>query len=224
MMHHRRWRRNLIVGVLLSVSGVVGLWGVGFWTPELIREALPAGTPGEKVSDVRALALLVQDVGAMMGMFFFTGLALWLGRRVSFGLSFLLCYVVVSFVFISLRSESQAYWMTPMVGFVTLTVFGGYTIYFPELFPTRLRATGVGMCYNVARILSAAIILLQTPLNNTFKSLVNAHQDFFASIGVTSPFRLGMVAMCTFYFVGIIALIWAPETKGKPLPTDDDKG
>src|SRR5713226_3314168 len=37
---HPRWRRNTIIGLILAISGVIGLWGIGFWTPELIREAL----------------------------------------------------------------------------------------------------------------------------------------------------------------------------------------
>ena len=64
----------------------------------------------------------------------------------------------------TLRSEMQAYFMLPLVGFVTLSVFGGYSIYFPEIYPTRLRSTGTAFCYNVARILTAAIVLLIGPI------------------------------------------------------------
>jgi len=223
MVRIPRWRRNTIIGVLLSVAGVVGLWGVGFWTPELIRDALPASMPADQVSKVRNLALLLQDVGALLGMFFYTWVALKLGRRASFGICFFLGWIVVSSVFIFLRTEWHAYLMTWMVGFVTLSVFGGYSIYFPELFPTRLRATGTGMCYNVGRIFAAAIIMFSTPINMFFKGLVGSHHEFFSKLGITSSFRLGMVTMCLIYFVGLITLIWAPETKGKPLPTDDDK-
>ena len=45
--------------------------------------------------------------------------------------------------------------MIPVLGFCNLSVFGGYSIYFPELYPTRLRSTGVGFCYNVGRIIAA---------------------------------------------------------------------
>lgn len=222
MFSHRRWRRNAIVGVMLSIAGVVGLWGIGFWTPELIEDALGGLSP-EQVGKVKAMATLLQDVGAFFGMFFFTLMALWLGRRMSFGICFVLCYVVVAFVFLSLRTATQAYWMTPMVGFATLSVFGGYAVYFPELFPTRLRATGTGMCYNVGRILSAAIILFGAPLQLGLKGTLESYSDILNRFGITSPFRAAAIVMCTIYVVGLIALIWAPETKGKPLPTDDDE-
>jgi MFS family permease len=142
-------------------------------------------------------------------MFVFTIMATRLGRRISFGLSFLAGFVVVSAVFLTLRSEMHAYLMLPLVGFVTLSVFGGYSIYFPEIYPTRLRSTGTAFCYNVARVLTAAIVLLAGPL-----------QAALRNAGVVQVFRWGAVILCSFYFIGIIALLWAPETKGRPLPED----
>jgi hypothetical protein len=221
MASHARWRRNVIVGVLLSISGVVGLWGIGFWTPELIRDALH-GVEDAKVGKVQTLALLLQDCGALFGMFFFTLMALWLGRKFTFALCFVLAYAVVTIVFLSLRSESQAYWMTPLVGFATLSVFGGYAVYFPELFPTRLRATGTAMCYNVGRVVSAVIIVYWGDLQRTLKEAHAANAEFLQQFGITSAFRAGAIVLCGIYVVGLIALIWAPETKGKPLPSDDE--
>ncbi len=203
-----RWRRSTLVGVGLAVAGVVGLWGVGFWSPELIREAL-AGTSREYQDKVIGGATALQDVGAFFGMFVFTLIATFMGRRIGFGVSFIAAFIVVSGVFLTLRAEWHAYVMLPMVGFVTLSVFGGYSIYFPEIYPTRLRSTGTAFCYNVARILTAAIVLLIGPIQQALKA---KH--------VTEVFRWGAVVLCCFYFLGLIALIWAPETKDKPLPED----
>src|SRR5205085_10157843 len=49
---HPRWRRNTLVGLLLAISGVVGLWGVSLWIPELIREALMNASPASRGSYV----------------------------------------------------------------------------------------------------------------------------------------------------------------------------
>ena len=218
MFTNPRWRRSTLVGVALAVAGVVGLWGVGFWSPELLNEALTPPEylgkqpPAEIVShigDVKSLGTLLQDVGAFFGMFVFTIMATRLGRRISFGTSFLAAFVVVSGVFMTLRSGMQAYFMLPLVGFVTLSVFGGYSIYFPEIYPTRLRSTGTAFCYNVARILTAAIVLLIGPI-----------QGLLRNLGVVEVFRWGAVILCCFYFLGLIALLWAPETKDQPLPED----
>jgi predicted MFS family arabinose efflux permease len=232
MWRHPRWRRNVVVGVVLSVAGVVGLWGVGFWSPELISEALRSASDEEK-NYHRGMVMFVQEIGALLGMFSFTFLALWLGRRVTFALCFTLAFVVVSLVFTRLHSVEQAYWMMPLVGFATLSVFGGYAIYFPELFPTRLRATGTGICYNVGRIVSAGVLLAKIPLRNLFESPAlkaqadaipasQAAAESFFGLLTRSPFRTVMVAVCAVYLLGILAVFWAPETKGKPLPTDDD--
>lgn len=199
---HPRWRRHAVVGLLLGVAGMIGLWGIAFFSPELITEAL-RGEPREKVDQVRALGTALQDAGAFCGMLAFTAVAAFLTRRLAFLLSFLVCLVTVASVFVGLKTEAQAYWMLPLMGFATLSVFAGYSIYFPELFPTRLRGTGVGFCYNTVRYLAAPAPALLGHL----------------SVWVGS-FRTAAVIMCSIYLVGLVALVWAPETKGKPLPED----
>jgi len=154
------------------------------------------------VDRVRSWGTAYQDVGSFFGMLAFTFAASFLGRRLAFGIGFPLCTVVTVFVFSSLKTATDAYWMLPMMGFAQLSLFAGYSIYFPEIFPTRLRGTGVGFCYNTVRYLSApAPILL----------------GYLASLW---SFRTAAVVMSSVFLVGLIALIWAPETKGQPLPED----
>lgn len=208
MFRHPRWGHNATVGLLLGLSGMFGLWGIGFFSPELISTALK-GAPQNVVDTVRAYGTALQDTGAFLGMMTFTFIASRWSRRLAFLIAFALCLVVTAFVFYFLRSAAQAYWMLPMMGFAQLAVFAGYSIYFPELFPTRLRGTGVGFCYNTVRYLAAPAPWLMGKL-----STVLMHK------GVDEPFRVAAVIMCSIFFVGMIALIWAPETKGKPLPED----
>lgn len=203
-----RWRRNAIVGLFLGLSGMFGLWGIGFFSPELISTAL-AGAPQSQVDTVRAWGLTFQDAGAFLGMIVFTYVASRWSRRKAFLGAFILCLFITAYVFMSLRSAIQAYWMLPMMGFAQLALFAGYSIYFPELFPTRLRGTGVGFCYNTVRYLAAPAPWLMGRLS----TLLKEHD-------VTEPFRVAAVIMCSIFLVGMVALIWAPETKGKPLPED----
>ena len=201
LFRDRRWRRNTIVGLFLGVSGMIGLWGIGFFSPELISTALK-GEPQEVVDRVRGLGTAFQDVGSFFGMVTFTVVASFLSRRLAFLGALMLSMLVTMFVFTSLHTASDAYWMLPMMGFAQLAVFAGYSIYFPELFPTRLRGTGVGFCYNTVRYLAAPAPIL------------------FGSLATVMTFRSAAVLMSTVYIVGAVALIWAPETKGKPLPED----
>lgn len=196
-----RWRRNTIVGLFLGVSGMIGLWGIGFFSPELISTALQ-GAPQDVVDTVRGWGTAFQDVGAFFGMVTFTIVASYVSRRLAFLGALLLSMLVTMFVFQSLKTATDAYWMLPMMGFAQLAVFAGYSIYFPELFPTRLRGTGVGFCYNTVRYLAAPAPIL------------------FGLLATQVSFRTAAVMMCSIYLVGVIALIWAPETKGQPLPED----
>ena len=196
-----RWRRNTVVGLMLGVSGMIGLWGIGFFSPELISTAL-AGAPQETIDTVRGWGTALQDVGSFTGMVTFTVIASVLSRRLAFFLAFLAGMFITAFVFNSLETATDAYWMLPMMGFAQLALFAGYSIYFPELFPTRLRGTGVGFCYNTVRYLAAPAPILLGYLSTLLS------------------FRTAAVLMSSVYLIGMVALIWAPETKGKPLPED----
>jgi hypothetical protein len=90
------------------------------------------------------------------------------------------------------------------MGFFTLGPFSGFTIYFPELFPTRLRTTGCGFAYNAARILAAA-----APFGIGF-------------LGKKYGFPQAASIVVFVYVLGFIGTWIAPETKGLPLPEDKD--
>jgi hypothetical protein len=107
----------------------------------------------------------------------------------------------------------QVYLLLPILGFATLSLFGGYSIYFPELYPTRLRSSGTGFCYNVGRVLAAAVIMFRIPI-----------RDALINTGSANVFRNLSVILAGVYLLGLLVLFWAPETKDKPLPTDDDAG
>lgn len=203
-----RWRRNTFVGICLGLAGMAGLWGIGFFSPELISTALK-GSPQTTIDIVRGYGTAFQDVGAFFGMLAFTIVATRFSRRLAFFCAYVLCLITTIFVFNNLRSGSDAYWMLPLMGFAQLSVFGGYSIYFPELFPTRLRGTGVGFCYNTVRYLAAFFPLMLGQLNVV---LIGQH--------VNEPFRKAATILSFIFVLGIIALFWAPETKGKPLPED----
>src|SRR5204863_495675 len=111
--------------------------------------------------------------------------------------------------FAFLHHRSDIFWMIPMLGFCNLLVFGGYSNYFPELYPTRLRSSGVGFCYNVGRVIAAL-----GPFTLGGLTVVFRHA------GYGSPFRAAAISLASIYLVGLIAVGFAPETRGKPLPEE----
>ena len=175
-----------------------------FLNRQLVEQALPGAiVPLQSYIDkVRSRGLLLQDAGALLGMIAFTFVASYLNRRRAFLGAFILCLFTTAFVFYSLDSETDAYWMLPLMGFAQLAVFAGYSIYFPELYPTRLRGTGVGFCYNVVRFLTVPFNVLMGLLSTWLS------------------FRTAAIILSGIYLLGVVTLWWAPETKDQPLPED----
>jgi MFS family permease len=221
MFGDTRWRKNTIIGVLLATSGVMGLWGIGFWTPELVRSFVPKADQSFYVS----MTSFMQNFGAFFGIYAFGLMAGVFGRRPAFAVSYLAAFVMTVVVFGFMNEPTQVWWLIPMLGFATLMVFGGYAIYFPELYPTRLRSSGVGFCYNVARYLAALAPIMLSPLAGLFAAPEGSTDGSPTTLtilssygGVDTPFRYAAIALSSVFFIGLLTLPFAPETKGKPLP------
>ena len=213
-----RWRRNAIVGMLLVCSGVIGLWGIGFFTPELIRTVLSKtyaaqGMTKEQIGPLvdkwASWGLLTLQIGAFFGMLSASWVAARLGRRKAFAIAFSTALIATACAFQFYTNASQTFWLIPIMGFFQLAVFAVYAIYLPELFPTHLRSTGTSFCYNVGRFLAAAGV----PVIGMLKTEVFAHHP--------EPMRPAALVMCCVFLLGLIVLPFAPETKDKPLPEDE---
>jgi MFS family permease len=214
-----RWRRNAIVGLALAFAGVVGLWGIGFFSFDMIRDVmrpyyvqkgLSEAAIGKELGFWVGLTSILQNAGGFLGIHFYSYLSQRTGRRFAFLVSFVLAMFSTAFTFWYLgkfNGHFDIFWMIPIMGFCQLALFGGYAIYFPELFPTRLRSTGTSFCYNVGRFLAAI---------GPF-TLGYLKSDVFRDYGADA-FRYAAVTMCAVFLISLIALPFAPETKGKPLP------
>ena len=113
-------------------------------------------------------------------------------------------------VFGYMSQPSDIFWMMPLMGFCQLAIFGGYAIYLPELFPTRLRSTGTSFCYNVGRFVAAVGPVALGLLTQRVFTQANG----FGNQGM----RWAGITMCSVYVLGLLALPFLPETKGQPLP------
>jgi MFS family permease len=210
-----RWRRNAIVGLLLASAGVVGLWGIGFFSYDLLRpvlektfraQGLTGAALAGKTSTWIGVTSLLQNAGSFFGVHAFTWLTQRAGRKKAFAVSFVAAMGMTAYTFWNLKAISDIFWMIPLMGFTQLALFGGYAIYLPELFPTRLRSTGASFCYNVGRLVAAA---------GPFSLGILTGRIY---AGYAEPMRYAGVTMCLVFLVGLLALPFAPETKGKPLP------
>jgi MFS family permease len=209
------WGRNAAVGLLLAVAGVVGLWGIGFFSYDLFLPVLEKTFRAQGLSGAAltgktttwiGITSMFQNFGGFCGIYAFTYLTHHIGRRKAFALGFLAAMGMTAYTFWNLRAIRDIFWMVPLMGFAQLALFGGYAIYLPELFPTRLRSTGTSFCYNMGRLIAAF-----GPLGLGYLT-----SDVFA--GRAEPMRYAGVSMCLVFLLGLAALPVAPETKGVPLP------
>jgi len=210
-----RWRKNAIGGLILASSGVIGLWSIGFFAPDLYDAVLRQSyantglTPEQingKVVFWKGVTSLMLNIGAFFGIYGFAMVTHYTGRRPAFAVAFIAAMASTILVFLTLNDFSHLFWMIPLMGFCQLALFGGYAIYFPELFPTHLRSTGTSFCYNVGRVVAA--------FGPSMLGLLTSR--VFA--GYEQPMRYAGVTMCSVFLLGLLVLPFLPETKGQPLP------
>ena len=216
---HPRWRRNAVVGFLLAFVGVVGLWGILFFSIDLIRVVLRASLVAEGLSPTViggrlgiwiGITLIMMNLGAFFGLYSYSYVAQRVGRRPAFAIAFVLAMLSTAGGFLFLKDRSDIFWLIPVMGCCQFALFSGYAIYFPELFPTRLRSTGTSFCYNVGRFVAAlgpiTLGLLTSKVFNGFPE--------------PWPLRYAGLTMCGVFLIGLATLPFAPETRGQPLPED----
>jgi len=213
--------KSTIVGVGLAAVGLATFWGVHIKGKDLLRQSAAAEivllVDGEReaakqatdehatyVKRMEMLGMFLVTTGGGLGLVSFGPICERLGRRRAFLLYHVGGLVTTLLLFVALANADKPVLMAslPIFGFLTLGMHAGYAIYFPELFPTRLRSTGGGFCFNVGRILAAPVLFLSGWMQKDWGySLEQA-----ASI-------LGLL-----FLVGIVLLVFAPETKGRELP------
>jgi len=217
---HPRWRKNALLGFLLAFAGVVGLWGILFFSIDLIRAVLREGLEAQGLSGAvvagklnwwAGIASVMINVGAFAGMWTFSELNERIGRRPSFALAFVLAMISTALGFWFIRHPSDIFWLVPLMAFGQFGLFAGYAIYFPELFPTRLRSTGVSFCYNVGRFMAALGPLTLGLLTS----------KVFGHLPGLLPLRWAGISLCAVFLIGLAALPFAPETRGRGLPEEE---
>jgi MFS family permease len=219
-----QYRSRAVFGLILALAGVIGLWGIGFFSFDLQRTVMDPYYQAQAkelgFADVAAqknfvewqktlwsgITSLLQNFGAFLGIFIFSYASIFAGRRPTFAVFFLLAGGMTAIVFLFFNDLTDIFWMIPLMGFFQLAIFGGYAVYFPELFPTRLRSTGTSFCYNVGRLIAA----VGPAMLGLLRSQVFA--------AYPEPFRYAGVTMCAVFLLGLIALPFLPETKDQPLP------
>ncbi|MFO0883325.1 MAG: MFS transporter [Pirellulales bacterium] len=186
----------MMIGILLGSIPLVGAWASSKWM-------LPwADQVGGNEHGYKATTQGYWAVGAVLGSFFGAQLANAAGRRFSY-FAISLGSTITTCSLFSLSAPLRIEFL-PLVlcqGFITTLFFGWLPLYLPELFPTRIRATGTGIAYNIGRFATAIGVIIAGELLSLFNGS-------YAKVGAT----MGLV-----YALGMIVIWWAPDTSKKPL-------
>jgi hypothetical protein len=193
-------RYHTIIGTCLAGMALIGTWGSIQWMQPWANQ-LAAGT--ESANTAAAWTQISAGVGAIIGTLLAALCAEWFSRRWSYFALSLASLAVCQYLF---RSEvvfgSWFLLWACIAGGVTASFYGWLPLYLPELFPTRIRATGQGFAFNFGRVLAAVGALQSGRLLNLFQ------EDYARMCSIIS----------LVYLVGMVLIWFCPETKGQPLP------
>ncbi len=191
------YRRDLIVGVTLFGSMLIGLWAVFVWMPTWVGSLVDTDT----AQSMRAYTSMALGIGNLVGGFGVGPLANRLGRRGSAAIGYIGCMATTLLLFVPNHSVEAVLALAVVLGaFIGLNQ-GTLMGYVPELFPTLIRGAASAICFNVGRIATAAGVIAGGLLITLFGGYHHAILGF----GIA-------------YAVGLITLLLARETRGEDLP------
>jgi MFS family permease len=201
-----QWRSHAIFGALLAMVGLATFWGVVVAGQDLAADLLKRlEVPDAEVASKAKIAYgFIQTTGAGLGMLCFGPWSARMGIRRTFALMHV-CALVMTCAVCWLPSWAHSYalllCLLPVFGFFAQGIHAGYAVYFPRLFPTHLRATGAGFCFNTGRILAAPVL-------------------FWVSAGLREKLhdvRLAVTILSGCFLMGLVFLVFLPDTRNNEL-------
>jgi MFS family permease len=156
------------------------------------------------VNDLVSIAVMALNGGAFLGYLAFAPLAERFGRKPAFAFMLAGSAIMLPVTFYSPRDFNVMVLLLPLLGFFNNGIFSGFPIYLPELFPTHMRTTGAGFCFNAGRVLSATGPFLTGSL--------------VAQLG---SYSRAASSIAFIYVLGMVVLIFARETKGQSIVNDE---
>ncbi len=192
-------RRRTIVALLMALGTGLAWWGISTWIPPYIGSV--AAAQGLSAPRWAGLTGLSYNLGGIAGYVAFGFLADAIGRKPVALLFYALSLLMTPVLFLWTHDLGLLLVVACINGFFTLGQYSWMPVWLPELFPTRLRATGIAFAFNVPRF-----IIFLGPLVSG------------ALIAHFGGFRQAAIIFGLIYLLGLAATPFLPETRGKPLP------
>ncbi len=192
-------RRQTIIALLMATASAVGFWAISTWIPPYFGSL--AAKSGLSAPQWASYAGMTFTAGTIVGYIGFGFLADAFGRKPITLLFFALSLLLTPVVFLWIHDLRLLLCVVALLGCFSSGQFTWMSTWLPELYPTRMRATGAGFIFNASRIPAACGVLIAGGLIVYFGGYGNA-----------------AMTIATIYILGLIAAPFLPETVGKPLP------
>jgi MFS family permease len=195
----REVRRRTLIAFAMSLATTLAWWGISAWLPPYVASvAAKAGLSGPQWASFAGMAY---NIGAIAGYISLGFLADTYGRKPVTLLYFALAFITTPVVFLWTHDLNLLLVAACVNGFFSLGLYSWMPVWLPELFPTRIRATGAAFCFNTPRFIAWIGPLVAGTLIANFGGFSNA-----------------AMTVATIYFLGLVSAPFLPETRGKPLP------
>jgi len=192
-------RMRLVIVFLMSLATTLAWWGISSFVPPYVASvAHAAGLPGPVWAGYTGMAYNLGAILGYIGLGFFADI---LGRKPVVLVFYAAALLMTPVLFLWTHDLDLLLVAAGVNGFFTLGQYSWMPVWLPELFPTRVRATGVAFAFNTPRFVAFVGPLIAGTLIANFGGFGNA--------AVTISF---------IYVVGFLATLLLPETRGKPLP------
>lgn len=193
-----QYLRSTMIATLVACSVLLAFWGVTSWLPTFLSSPVAEGGAGLTITK-GAYWLIILQLGAFLGYISFGWIADRIGRRPAFTSFMIGAAIVVPIFAFYARSMITLLVVGPLVGYFAHGYFSLFGAMLAELFPTHIRASAQGFCYNGGRLVSAA-----AP---------------FAIGAAAAKYGLGFSIACdaVFFALGAVLIWLLPETKGTEL-------
>jgi MFS family permease len=192
-------RRRTIVALLMSLATTFGWWGISSWIPPYIGSV--AAQAGMTAAHWASYAGLSYNAGAIAGYIGLGFLADAYGRKPITALYFVMAFVLTPVLFLWAHELHVLLIVACVAGFFSLGQYSWMPTWLPELYPTRVRGTGIAFGFNAPRFIAWTGPLIAGTLIANFGG--------YGRAAMTVAF---------IYAIGLVATLFLPETRGKPLP------
>jgi MFS family permease len=192
-------RRRVLIVFLMSLSTTLAWWAISSWISPYIGSV--AERTGRSAQQWASYAGMAYNFGGILGYISLGFLADWIGRKPVTVVWFALAFAMTPTLFLATQDLTLLLLAAAVNGFFTLGQYSWMPVWLPELFPTRVRATGIAFAFNAPRFIAF--------LGPLFAGWLIVQFGGFSQAAMTFAY---------IYLLGFAAALFLPETRGKPLP------